>query len=83
MSVSVKFHCNGCDAAAEGKSRIRQHFEPLYGNRGGLCRIVVETIDSVCPDGWIAFDLVGATYCPKCAAEIWPDEAPAAAEDRQ
>lgn len=72
MSISVTFHCNGCDAVAGGKSRIRQHFESLYG--GGLGVLRVDSVKDVCPDGWVAFDMIGATYCPKCAAEIWPAE---------
>lgn len=82
MSVSVKFHCNGCDAVDEGTDRIRQRFESLYG--GGFGVYKVDSVQSVCPDGWVAFDMIGATYCPKCAAEIWPAEQPAAeAEARQ
>lgn len=71
MSISLTFHCGGCDATAPGTDRIRQRFEGTQGNWGFGHHVETKASD-LAPEGWVAFDLIGATYCPKCADDIWP-----------
>lgn len=69
--IRVVFDCDGCDATTIGTDRLKRHFESFSGRDYGFGRWVPSnTIESVTPDGWIAYDLIGATYCPKCWAEI-------------
>jgi hypothetical protein len=70
---TVTFHCGGCDAVAPGTRHIQQHFRGFNGKGYGFGKYEVESVLKVVPDGWVAFDLIGATYCPKCAAEIFPE----------
>lgn len=71
MSVNIQFSCGGCQATAEGTSPIRRRFESFSGRPWGLGGYKVDTIESVTPDGWIAFDpYTQCCYCPTCWAEI-------------
>lgn len=71
--VTVLFRCDGCEAQAPGTDRITQEFRSFSGRSWGFGKYHTASVLSVCPEGWIAFDLIGATYCPKCAAEIFPE----------
>lgn len=69
MSVRVTFHCGGCDAVAPGTKPLYREFRGSCGT-WGVGHYHVPSPEDVCPEGWIAYDLIGATYCPKCWAEI-------------
>lgn len=71
--ITVTFHCGGCDNTAKGTSHIRQEFKGLSGRGHGFGSYHEERASTKAPDGWVAFDSIGATYCPKCADELWPD----------
>lgn len=73
--IRFVYYCGGCDNVAEA-GHVRQQFESFSG-RGygfGAYRVIADPVMDA-PDGWVAFDLIGATYCPGCAAEIWPESA--------
>lgn len=72
MVVRVTFHCGGCDAVAEGTKALQQRFVSLNGRGFGIGHYAYETALDAVPLGWVAYDTIGATYCPKCADELWP-----------
>ena len=80
--IRFVYYCGGCDAKAES-GHVQQRFQSFSGRAYGFGRhhIIADPIADA-PDGWVAFDLIGATYCPDCAAEIWPDEPQTALEDK-
>lgn len=77
MSVSITYHCGGCDAV-ETVTGLRQRWEvvlPAAIHVGGVafdrCRVIIPTIESAAPEGWVPFDPhTGVCYCPICWAEI-------------
>lgn len=74
MSVTIHLSCGGCDAKTEGITPLRQRFKSLSGRSWGFGHYVLDPIDTIIPEGWIAFDpYTGACYCPKCWAEIMED----------
>lgn len=62
--------CGGCNATADA-GRVVQRFHSISGRGLGVGRYCIE-IDWTLPDDWVPFDLIGCTYCPECAKEIWP-----------
>ena len=72
MSVTVKFSCDGCDAAAEGTGSMRVEFRSVSGRSWGLgSPVPVNTVRDVTPEGWVAYDpYTYCTYCPTCWAAI-------------
>ena len=78
--IRFVYYCGGCDAKAEAGHVYRQ-FESISGRDYGFgtYRVIADPVMDT-PDGWVAFDLIGATYCPDCAAEIWPEPAALNAE---
>ena len=73
MSIEVHFKCSGCDAVADGTRPIRRDFIPRW-NSSEWGAFKVESVTNVTPPGWVPFCPAGATYCPKCAKEIWPED---------
>jgi hypothetical protein len=73
MGARITLHCGGCNETAPGGA-IYQRFHSVNGKGYGFGHHVQE-IEWKVPDGWTLFDLIGATYCPKCTAEIWPEDA--------
>lgn len=70
MSISMVFSCDGCFKTAPAVS-IKREFESLNGRGWGFGRYVVHSDpESLAPEGWTAFCIVGCTYCPECTAEI-------------
>lgn len=72
MSVVVWFKCNGCDAAAEGTSRLRKEFVSVSGRSYGFGSARwTNTPDDVVPEGWVAADpCTYCCYCPACWQQI-------------
>ena len=69
--IKMTAHCGGCDATTPA-GQVRQVFRSFSGRSYGLGNYH-EAIEWDLPDGWVKFDLIGCTYCPSCAAEIWPE----------
>lgn len=78
MSVRVTFHCDGCDAKADGVRSLRREFVSLSGRGYGFGNYVYDNVIDVVPEGWIVYDIIGATYCPTCAKGLYPDAGGAA-----
>ncbi len=72
--ITVKFHCSGCSAEAEGTAPLYRKFESMTGRSYGIGSYTWDTPNKVTPEGWTAADMVGATYCPACTKEIEPLE---------
>ena len=71
MSVTVRFECGGCFAKTEGTKWIGSEFISLTGRGYGFGHWKRDTVESVAPDGWVAFDpYTQCCYCPKCWEEI-------------
>lgn len=72
MSVHVEFRCGGCDAVSAGTEPLRVEFRSFSGRSYGVGKAVASnTVEDVCPEGWIAYDpYTYCTYCPTCAAEL-------------
>ncbi len=73
MPIRVTYECSGCwNAKAEGRRFVQRHFDSFNGKGYGFGRYRVDGVDAadILPDGWVAFCPAGATYCPKCWAEI-------------
>ncbi len=69
--ITVKFHCSGCNAVADGKEPLRNTFVSICGRAYGLGSYHEDRASEVAPDGWIAFDpYTQVTYCPDCWADI-------------
>lgn len=68
MSVTVTFHCGGCDAVAVGTDSLRREFRSFSGQSHGFGSVVPSnTVEDVTPPGWCAYDpWTYATYCPDC-----------------
>ena len=73
MSVHVVFTCNGCGASAKSRF-LEQKFISITGKSHGIGSYHHEKVLDVVPEGWVAWDMIGSSYCPKCAAEIWPEQ---------
>ena len=72
MSVTVHFRCCGCTATAEGTEPLRREFRSFSGRSYGFgTPVAANDVESVTPDGWIAFDpYTYACYCPECWESI-------------
>jgi len=73
MGVKVVFSCGGCDAVADGTAFLRREFISFNGKGWGFGRYKDQKPVDVLPDRWMIYDIVGATYCPKCADELYPE----------
>ncbi len=71
MSVTVHLSCSWCDATAVGTRPVRGYFESFSGRSHGFGQNHVESVEEVCPDGWVMFDpWTHACYCAACWAWI-------------
>lgn len=71
MSITVKFTCDGCHKAEQGKTFLRRSFDSFSGRGYGFGVWRKDTVEDVCPEGWHAFDpITGCCYCPECWASI-------------
>ena len=71
MSVTVYFHCGGCNKCETGTRSLRRRFVGISGKPYGFGHYECETPQDVAPDGWVAFDpYTGCCYCPDCWSEI-------------
>lgn len=70
MSIRFVFRCDGCEAKAEA-GHVRRTFEAFNGKGYGFgtYRVIANPEDDA-PEGWVAFDLIGCTYCPDCWKDI-------------
>lgn len=69
MSTTIHMRCGGC--AAEKEVPYERTFRSFDGKGYGFGVYHVPTVEqAVEPTGWVLFDLIGCTYCPKCWAEI-------------
>lgn len=65
MSVMVTFECGDCDRAVTVRAESR--FVSLTGRDHGFGSRVPDSIPSLAPEGWVAFDpFTGCCYCPEC-----------------
>lgn len=72
MGIRMIYRCDGCDEEDLG-SGIRRVFNSFSGRGYGFGTYqVLSDPQDLAPQGWIAFDSVGATYCPSCAEELFP-----------
>ena len=71
MPVTVHFSCGGCDAEAEGTTFLQRSFRGTNGSWGWGSVVDINTVESVAPEGWIAFDpYTQCCYCPECWKSI-------------
>ena len=72
MTVTVTYTCDGCSVAEEGMEPLRKSFCSVSGRSWGLgSAAAVNTVESIKPDGWWAFDpYTYLCYCPKCRVKI-------------
>ena len=69
--ITVTFNCDGCDAVAPGTTFLASVFHSINGKGHGFGHWERASVESVCPDGWVAFDpYTQCVYCPDCWAEI-------------
>lgn len=68
--IKMTAHCGGCPATVDA-GRVVQTFRSFSGRDYGFGQHHIE-IQWALPEGWVRFDHIGCTYCPECAAEIWP-----------
>ena len=70
MTITVKYECGGCFKSEEWK-RPQRRFISINGKGYGFGSYKTDDLESVAPDGWVAFDpYTGCTYCPECWASI-------------
>jgi len=74
MSITVNFECSGCWDKSPGTKPLGRKFVSITGRSYGFGSYQYDTIDDVIPEGWISYDIVGCTYCPKCASELYPTQ---------
>ena len=79
MSVRLVLECGGCDATATSET-WRREFHGASGRSYGFGSYHLPVPESVCPPGWVLWDLIGATYCPDCWASICEHDPPDPAE---
>lgn len=72
MTVTVHYQCDGCFAKGAGTEPLRKEFTSVAGRSHGIGSwSMVNTAESVKPEGWWAFDpYTQLCYCPKCRAGI-------------
>ena len=75
MSVRLVLECGGCDATATSET-WRREFRSISGQDYGLGSYVLPDPTTVCPAGWVLWDLINATYCPACWESICEDSPP-------
>ena len=69
MSVEVTFKCDGCDNKSNA-IRLDSKFIGINGKSYGFGTRQYEQPKDKAPEGWIAYDLIGCTYCPTCAENL-------------
>ena len=75
MAILVTFNCDGCSRFKAGKKTISRRFVSITGRGHGFGHWEVDSVASVAPNDWIAFDpLTGCCNCPECWAEIVNEE---------
>jgi hypothetical protein len=75
MPVTVQFSCGGCFEEAKGTKFLRSRFVGINDKSYGFGHYQVDTIESVTPEGWVAFDpYTGCCYCAKCWIGIVSDD---------
>ena len=80
--IKFVYYCGGCDAKAES-GHVRQTFRSFSGRDYGFGQYhVIADPEKDAPEGWIAFDLIGATYCPTCAESLCAEIAALNAEQQ-
>lgn len=75
--VEITWLCSGCDETFEVESqRVERRFRSVSGRDYGIGGWVWDApeIASTFPGGWSQDPYTGSDYCPKCAAEIWPEQ---------
>lgn len=74
VHVTVTYQCSGCGAMAVApEQQILREFRSLSGQGHGIGGYVIEPvkIESVAPEGWVAYDpYTMCTYCPACWESI-------------
>ena len=75
MSIRLLLECGGCDATATSEPWYRK-FRSFAGRDYGFGSYYLPDPTTVCPDGWVLWDLINATYCPACWAAICVDSPP-------
>ena len=75
MSVRLLLECGGCDATATSEP-WRREFRSFSGRGHGWGSYVMPDPTEVCPEGWVLWDLINATYCPDCLASIVAESPP-------
>lgn len=75
MSVFIYFACDGCDAETK-PVRAESEFRSFSGKSYGLGRRLEPSLSSLAPEGWVAYDLIGCTYCPSCVSALNEEPAP-------
>ncbi len=70
MSIRFLYRCDGCNNEAVS-GHVSRTFESFSGRDHGFGVHRVEANpERDAPDGWIAFCILGCTYCPDCAKEL-------------
>ena len=70
MSVMITFACDGCDAKTSPE-RLKRQFHSFSGRGYGFGRYVIDSPETLIPNGWIMYDQIGCTYCPACTIELF------------
>lgn len=74
MPITIHMRCGSCDV--EKEVPIKRIFQSFSGRGYGLGVYHVPTVEQAVADtGWMAFDIIGCTYCPACWKEIESGEA--------
>jgi len=78
--ITINFSCGGCFKEAKGTTFLRRRFHGVNGQSYGFGSWKTDPIESVAPEGWVAFDpYTACCYCPDCWAEIENGDAETAA----
>lgn len=73
----IQFSCSGaCGATAEYSQLVSRRFHGINGKDHGfgVWRWNLPDLSTLLPEDWVSDPLSCADYCPKCAAEVWPDQ---------
>ena len=69
MGVRMTFECDGCGESTS--INVRREFHAFNGAAYGFGYHHVNSDPSaIAPPGWIAYCVVGCTYCPDCAVGL-------------
>jgi hypothetical protein len=75
MTVRIHLTCNGCFAETTTEP-LKRIFHSFNGLGHGFGRYEEPTVDkAVDPTDWVAFDIIGCTYCPECQKSLEADAA--------